>query len=211
LTRDPLREEKQALRGSMRAALAALPDEVRAAQSARVAVHLESLLEPLVRSDAPPVVALFASLPFEIQTAPVDDLLLRRGLGRALPAYGTGELVFHRISGEGSIMDLPRDRLGIPTPSREVPVIPLEACGLVLVPGLAFDDHGFRLGQGGGYYDRALRSLRSATERSPMPRPRCVGICLDPQRVESVPHGPLDEPVDAVCSPSEGVVRMDPP
>lgn len=64
----------------------------------------------------------------------------------------------------------------------------------VLVPLLAFDDLGFRLGYGGGYYDRTLAALRLSGVV------RAVGIGFAQQRVSFVPRGPVDEPLDVVLT-----------
>lgn len=68
---------------------------------------------------------------------------------------------------------------------------------LVLVPMLAFDDRGYRLGYGGGFYDRSLAGLR---ERGGVVR--AVGLAYDAQRVEVVPIGPYDARLDAVLTES---------
>jgi len=185
----------------MRKTLKGLEPETRRQAGRRVAEHLRPRLEALQEAEAPPpVVAFFASLPWEIDTTPLDHLLRRLGVGRALPAYRTGELTFHRIEAGVAVADLLPDRMGIPTPPADAPVVPVTSCALVVAPGLAFDDRGFRLGQGGGYYDRALAAMRTSGGG-----PMVVGVCLDLQRVPEVPRGPHDQRVDAVCSPAEGV------
>jgi 5-formyltetrahydrofolate cyclo-ligase len=62
---------------------------------------------------------------------------------------------------------------------------------LLLVPLLAYDDQGYRLGTGGGYYDRTLAALAGA---------RAIGIAYGGQRMESLPHEPHDYPLDAVLT-----------
>ncbi|HXF36758.1 MAG TPA: 5-formyltetrahydrofolate cyclo-ligase, partial [Actinomycetota bacterium] len=68
----------------------------------------------------------------------------------------------------------------------------------VVVPGLAFDRRGYRVGYGGGFFDRFLPRTRPDAFR--------VGICFHLQLVEEVPHGAGDEPVDAVVTERE-VIR----
>jgi 5-formyltetrahydrofolate cyclo-ligase len=82
---------------------------------------------------------------------------------------------------------------GIPTPPAHATATPLDDAELVLVPGLAFDRRGGRLGQGGGYYDCALGRA---------PGPLRVGLCYDFQLVHHVPMEAGDEPVDIVVTPS---------
>ena len=62
---------------------------------------------------------------------------------------------------------------------------------LLLVPLLAYDDQGYRLGYGGGYYDRTLAALADA---------RAIGIAYGGQRMESLPHDAHDYPLDAILT-----------
>ena len=71
---------------------------------------------------------------------------------------------------------------------------------LSLVPLLAFDDKGFRLGWGGGYYDRTLAQLRSA---GPV---IAVGTAFDGQHVDNVPHTSHDQPLDWIVT-EESIVE----
>ncbi|QFZ16620.1 5-formyltetrahydrofolate cyclo-ligase [Saccharothrix syringae] len=72
------------------------------------------------------------------------------------------------------------------------------SAALVLVPALAVDHAGVRLGKGGGYYDRALR-----LSTGPL-----VGVVRDPEFVPSLPEEPHDVRVHAVLTPSLGLVRL---
>lgn len=65
---------------------------------------------------------------------------------------------------------------------------------VLIVPLLAFDDRGFRLGYGGGFYDRTLAALRAA---APV---LAVGFAFAAQRVPSVPVEPVDEPLDLIVT-----------
>ena len=66
---------------------------------------------------------------------------------------------------------------------------------LVLVPGLAFDQQGHRLGRGGGYYDRVIALLRA----SPSP-PQIIGLCLKLQILPEIPVEGHDQKVDSLCA-----------
>lgn len=67
---------------------------------------------------------------------------------------------------------------------------------LALIPGLCFDRRGYRLGFGGGYYDRLLAS-------GSMGRPLLIGVCHSFQLVDKLPVQPWDMPVDIVCTEEE--------
>ena len=86
--------------------------------------------------------------------------------------------------------------LGIPTPTADAPEIALETVSVVLVPGVAFDRAGHRLGHGRGYYDVALARAGRALR---------VGLCHAVQVVDALPRHDTDEPVDVLVTP-EGAV-----
>lgn len=74
----------------------------------------------------------------------------------------------------------------------------IAGCDLVLVPALAVDRAGFRLGKGGGSYDRALARATGTT----------VALLRDGELLEAVPHEPHDVPVRAVATPGDGLVIL---
>ncbi len=80
---------------------------------------------------------------------------------------------------------------GLTEPAADAPVV---SPTLLLVPLLAFDSQGFRLGYGGGYYDRSLEALRAAGPVS------AVGMAFSEQQVESVPHTETDQRLDWVVT-----------
>jgi 5-formyltetrahydrofolate cyclo-ligase len=84
-----------------------------------------------------------------------------------------------------------RSEFGMQEPVGGEEIPPQEVDALV-IPGLAFDGEGFRLGYGGGFYDRYVRRTRPEALR--------VGICLVEQIVEEVPHGDADERVDRIVT-----------
>lgn len=98
-------------------------------------------------------------------------------------------LTFHRGDPAGLIPGA----LGILEPAAESPVALPD---IVLVPLIAVDARGQRLGQAGGYYDRTLALLRARR------RVVAVGIAWDMQRVEMLPADPWDAPLDALATPS---------
>ena len=80
----------------------------------------------------------------------------------------------------------------IPEPTEEAAVL---TPSLLLVPLLAYDSEGFRLGYGGGYYDGALAELRAAN--GPV---LAIGMAFSEQLVERVPHGTRDQQLDWIVT-----------
>ena len=87
---------------------------------------------------------------------------------------------------------VPRPPFGIPEPV-DGPFVEPEAIHVVLVPGVVFDQGGYRLGYGGGYYDRFLASLPAGT--------LTVGVAWSWQIVAQLPREPHDKPVAALVTP----------
>lgn len=136
-------------------------------------------------------VAGFWPLHDEIDIRPLLHALQARGHPVALPATpARGQpLTFHRWRpGEALI----QERFGTMRPTGDV-LVP----DLLLIPLLAFDAAGGRLGYGGGFYDRTLARLPG--------RPR-IGCAFAAQQVDEVPVGPYDIPLDAVATES-GIIR----
>jgi 5-formyltetrahydrofolate cyclo-ligase len=93
------------------------------------------------------------------------------------------------------------NRHGIPEPA-EGPLLEATALAVVLVPLLAFDARGQRLGQGGGWYDRSFAFRRLPPGGVPSAAiPRLIGIGYDWQRVEALAATDWDVPLDAVATP----------
>ncbi len=196
---DRLAAAKRALRREAAAARDAASD--RAAAAAAACGHLGAL--PAYRKAA--VVLWYASMPSELATAPgIEAALSERAPpgGRrvvAVPWCDGDDLGLWRIEslselvpGTWGIPEPPADRRGDP----ERRVAP-EAIDLVVVPGLAFDRRGRRLGHGKGYYDRLLA-------RSPAVR---AGLCYAAQVFPEVPAGPRDAVMDFVVT-EEGAFRV---
>lgn len=147
----------------------ALDAAAHAALSARIAAHLAALLTPL----APQTLAFCAPVRGEFDARPLVSLLIERGWRAAMPVVETidAPMIF-RLWTPSSAMD--SDRYGIPIPATGQTVIP----DIVLLPLVAFDPQGFRLGYGGGYFDRTLAEL--------VPRPRAIGVGFDLARVADI-------------------------
>ena len=149
------------------------------------------------RGDQSLTVAAFSSMRGEIAMDPSLDLLVGRGYQVLIPMLGTGiQVGWGRLQSEQDLEDMKRIP-GWRPDEPDMPALPPQALNqadLILVPALAIDHAGIRLGRGGGWYDRAL-ALRA--EQAPV-----VGICWPGEFVEDpLPHLDHDLPVDAVLTP----------
>jgi 5-formyltetrahydrofolate cyclo-ligase len=173
----------------MKAWRAGLPaaEMVRAAD----AIAAQSLaFLPRLASGA--IVSGFASLPEELRAWPLLRRLHNEGYRLCLPVMqGKGEPLLFRAWAPGDAMD--SGVWGIAEPKSDQPALDPD---VLLVPLLAFDAAGRRLGYGGGFYDRTLRALRSRKKIV------AVGLAYDEQKVDAVPHLDYDERLDWVLTPS---------
>ena len=139
----------------------------------------------LLIADAKTIVAYY-SLPDEVDTHHLVEELVMEGKTVYLPRVIDAEnMVLCRYTGLESLKE---GAFGIMEPIGEK-IPESEKIDAVLVPGMAFDAEGHRLGRGKGYYDRFLSSLSN-------PRPRLLGVCFDFQKVDVVPTESCDIQVD---------------
>ena len=153
--------------------------------------QLEELSLPIIArlksrlSNAQTILAYY-SLPDEVDTRQLLDNLVAEGKTVLLPKVIDDEnMEIRRYTGR---QDLEEGILHLMEPIGE-PFTAYEDIDIVVVPGLAFDAEGHRLGRGRGYYDRFLHRKN---------HPFCVGICFDFQKVAEVPVDEYDIPVDEV-------------
>nr|WP_100246992.1 5-formyltetrahydrofolate cyclo-ligase [Streptomyces viridochromogenes] len=145
-------------------------------------------------------VAAYVSVGSEPGTLALLDALRARGVRVLLPALlPDNDLDWGAYSGEDSLVRVQHGgkmALFEPAGERLGPDAVTDA-DVVLLPGLAVDARGMRLGRGGGSYDRVLARLERAGAR-----PALVVLLYDSEVVERVPEEPHDRPVHAVVTPS---------
>jgi 5-formyltetrahydrofolate cyclo-ligase len=146
------------------------------------------------------VAVLYVGLGSEIDPRPLGDRLVEQGWTLALPRVedDQGVMVFRRWApGE----PLARDEIGLNAPEPSSPAVEPD---MVVTPLLAFDRDGRRLGQGGGYYDRALKALRARRDVF------VLGLAYAGQETHGLPVEDHDQRLDAILTESEYIaVRKD--
>lgn len=178
---------KNELRQRLRKILADIPPDVLSAKSFR-ACHLLFEQPEFTRAE---VVMVFLSLPTEIDTS---SLVLRCWQDRKrvlAPKVSWNQRRMLAVEIRSLTDDLGVSTTGIREPLTGVP-FPVSLIDLVLVPGLAFDEFGNRLGRGRGFYDQFLAN--------PEFRGVACALALEEQITPSVPVGPTDRPVDMMVT-----------
>lgn len=196
--------DKAELRRTALARRDAIDLDVRAAKSAVICARLVELLDRLDAA-APHTVAIYAAMGSEVDPAAFAAAAAARGWRVAYPcmlsatdAAACGQRMCMRAVAAADASSAPF--IGHPTraftvtdiDSSRFPIVPAEALDMIVVPLVAFDRAGARLGYGGGCYDRYL----------PMLSPACqiIGIAFDEQRVDHVPTDAHDLPLPHIVS-----------
>ncbi|MEP7328593.1 MAG: 5-formyltetrahydrofolate cyclo-ligase [Betaproteobacteria bacterium] len=188
LTGHPLHDAKRALRVTMIAARDSIGDDEHRAASLRIA----NAICATPAFAAARCVLLTLPHKSEWDMRPVFTAALAAEKTVVLPRVNTGirMLELHRVT------DLTRDVgtgfRGIPEPLEYMPRVGTKAIDWILVPGVAFDLTGRRLGYGGGFYDRLLSQVSADV-------PRIAGA-FDLQVVNDVPAAPHDLKVDRIVT-----------
>lgn len=148
--------------------------------------------EPFQRAK---VVFLYAAFRGEVGTDRIAAAALAAGKRLVLPRVGRKppRLYLHEYAGDPNSL-LP-SAFGVPEPDPSWPQVEPGAVDLVVVPGVAFDPAGWRLGYGAGYYDRTLPAIRAGN-----PSAVAVGLAYGFQVVPGLPVDPHDVPMDAIAT-----------
>ena len=134
--------------------------------------------------------AVYAPSDGELDPSPIADRLLAANKIVTLPVVERSRVLgFYRYRADTPIV---RNRFDIPEPDTAVAAsIPTSVLDVVLVPLVAFDDAGIRLGRGGGYYDATFGARRHAL---------LIGLAHELQHHEGLAHEHWDVPLDAVIT-----------
>jgi 5-formyltetrahydrofolate cyclo-ligase len=195
-TGDDQANAKQVLRSRMRQARAAISRDAATDAARMAASHLLGLAE----LDGMAVAGLYAAFDDELGTREAADALRARGIVVAYPRIAPPErlLRFHLVHGPD---DLEPGPFRIPQPAARAEAVDIDRISMLIVPGLAFDARGGRLGWGKGYYDATL-----ADDHSLRHRPLYVGYAYAFQLVPEVPQRSHDVSMDLVVTDA-GVIR----
>lgn len=137
----------------------------------------------------------------ELNADPVIKAALKESKSVYVPRISGEELEFRRLRGLSGSLEI--GPFGIRQPPASEPLwdsLSVPGPTLILVPALAFDKTGGRLGRGGGYYDRFLSRIRREADAAGEKPPLCFGYGYNGQILEEVPMDAADERVDGSVS-----------
>jgi 5-formyltetrahydrofolate cyclo-ligase len=185
---ESLSQQKAVLRTAAREQLRLLTGEARRAYSETLCQQLTSL--PLWQQAKS--VLLFAPRQDEPDLWPLAQVALSTGKHVALPRFVTATEIYETACVLNATTEVLPGKYGILEPAPICKVADLKQLDLVLVPGLAFDRHGYRLGRGKGFYDRLLATVSGRT----------CGVAFDAQLIATLPVEPHDVPLNCILTPT---------
>lgn len=188
--------EKTRLRREMAAARAALSPAEASAAARAVCAHLRGWSAFREAS----CVCAYASFRSELSTEEIIRVALSEGKKVSAPKVFGENLRFFFV--ENPEEDLERGAFGVPEPRASCLEADPAAAGVCLVPGLAFDERGGRVGYGKGFYDRFLGALPAEIPT--------VGLAFDFQVVARLAADPHDVPVRFLATPARGIFPAEP-
>lgn len=196
--------DKAELRRTVIARRDAIDLDVRAAKSAVVCARLVELMDSSGTAGQR-AVAVYAAMGSEVDPAAFAAAAAKRSWRVAYPcmfsatdAMACGQRMCMRAVSAGDASAAPfiarptRAFAAMDIDSDRFPIVPAEALDMIVVPLVAFDQTGARLGYGGGCYDRYLPTLSPACQ--------IIGIAFDEQRVDGVPTDAHDLPLPHIIS-----------
>ncbi|KAG9296310.1 hypothetical protein G9A89_014902 [Geosiphon pyriformis] len=197
-----IRSLKTSLRKEMRKILTEIPSEVIERESRAVAEKLVSLPSYLNSKN----VSIYLSMTKgEIQTNFLIKDIFKRGKSCYVPRW-TGEMMeMVRVISFEDYLSLPVNKWNIPEPSHNEEREVASNLDLIVMPGMAFDVFGNRLGHGKGYYDRYLMKIKKITKEESRDPPITVALALEAQILKErmIPTCGFDQKPDLVLSATQ--------
>jgi 5-formyltetrahydrofolate cyclo-ligase len=184
-------ESKGILRKEIRTRLAALTPEQRVLASKQAS----TLLEKQAVWKKAKLIFFYAPMAEEMDIWPLLGDALAAGKSVALPRFDSLTQRYVACQIQDVAKDLNHGQFGIREPGGHCIAVPPNRLDLVLVPGVAFDLQGRRLGRGKGYYDQMLASVRGTT----------CGVAFDEQIVEAIPVEPHDVHLNCILTPTRWI------
>lgn len=165
----------------------ALPEDKRKYLSEAIIENLEKIPE----FHRARTFAIFVTFRSEVETRSLIEKLVCDGAIVAVPkVLGDGIMQFYKITNLEN--DLSPGAYGILEPKTGLPKLKPEDFDMMIAPGSVFDDRGYRIGYGGGFYDRYIPQLR--------PGCKVISLAFDLQIVDMVPAESFDKKVDMIVT-----------
>lgn len=188
-----LQIEKKAIRASVLNARDAMPPDQRARESMKMS---EAIITSTPYQRAATVLA-YASFGSEFDTSFLLERMLTDKKNLVMPRVDKDaqQLKLHRVQHLDALI---AGQWGIREPQIDAEIMMPNEIDLIIVPGVAFDSAGFRIGYGKGFYDKLLSSVNPASTR--------LSAAFDCQIIDAVPNEAHDQRVDIIITPTQKIL-----
>lgn len=186
-----LRELKAGLRKEMKLRLSGISAEVRK-KASEGACRLLEREQPWLRATS---ILCYAPTSMELDIWPLLERALAAGKSVALPRFDSSTRLYKACQVKDLHQEIRTGHYGILEPLPHCAAVPLNQLDFILVPGVAFDLHGHRLGRGKGFYDQLLVPVNGKT----------CGVAFDEQIVSEIPVEPHDSDVNCILTPTRWI------
>lgn len=186
-------DDKDQMRRALAAQRSAHHKAYGEAEAQALAEFVSSNADKQLGAISDKIIAAYLPMGGELDPRPLMQALRKNGNSICLPVCINEDapLVFRRYRQNDALLP---DDMGIAAPRATAQQVTPD---IVLLPLLAFDGQGHRLGRGGGFYDRTLAELKKRGDC------RFIGLAFDMQMVDKCPIAPHDEALHAVLTPSK--------
>jgi len=177
-------------KSDLRALMRVLRKKLDASEAERAGEVICSRVLELPEVRTAQALALYAALPGEVNLKRIIEECQRQGKSMLFPRFRAADRTYEMVRVRNVDQETAPGAFGIQEPRPELPAAPPGVCSardtVWIVPGLAFDEAGGRLGQGGGYYDRLLKDVQGVR----------IGVAFAWQLVPATPTTDRDVPMD---------------
>ena len=194
---EEIREAKSEMRRTMVETIEKLPEE----EIVHKNVAIENRLFEFANFLEATIVLLYVNTPGEVSTGKIIEKCYDFGKMVILPAFNaeTGAATLMKVDNIDTDL-IPGPRGGLEPDGAKCKVVPIECIDIAIVPGIAFDEKGCRLGTGAGYYDRLIPGLPVTTRK--------VALTLEAQMVPQVPMESHDKHVDIIITDERIIYKI---
>jgi 5-formyltetrahydrofolate cyclo-ligase len=194
---DEVREKKQEIRNEISKTLQSLPSDVRLKNTRTIENRLFEFANFLESK----IVMLYVNAENEVETKSIIERAFEFGKIVVLPAFDTTTFAMTPMKVDHPDKDLAKGPRGILEPDAEkCKIVPFDCIDIAIIPGVAMDEKGGRIGSGEGYYDRIIPKLPLTTRK--------VGLVVEDQMVPQVPMESHDKHVDIIITEKRIIYKI---
>jgi len=194
---DELQEKKIEIRNNIKTMIGKIPDKELAKKTNAIEDNLFDLANFLESS----IALLYVDTEGEVKTKSILQKCFDLNKIVVLPAFDNERYEMKLMKVDNLEMDLISGSRGVLEPDvNRCKIVPIESIDIAIIPGLAFDEKGGRIGTGKGYYDRFIPKLSNTTRK--------VSLALDKQIIQQVPMDAHDKYVDIIITDERTIYKI---